>query len=145
MDGDFILDLDDVIESIDSAEVMSLSFLTFNKVLVIDTRSNGVDGPLVCVKPMVGSPQERIRSIRTMRSGFPRIESLTVIPWPRYVESLVTLGIWDRIVARLSASGHHDAAGACDAALADLRRLEKAELAEVLKGDGYHTIWSAAE
>ena len=145
MDGDFVLDLDDVIESVEGAEVMSLSFLTFNKALVIDTRSNGADGPLVCVKPLVGSPQERIRSIRNMRSGFPRIESLTVIPWPRYVDSLVSLGVWERIVARLVASGHSDASGACDEVLVELRRLEKAELVAVLSGDSYHTIWSAEQ
>ena len=145
MDGDFVLDLDDVIESVEGAEVMSLSFLTFNKALVIDTRSNGVDGPLVCVKPLVGSPQERIRNIRNMRSGFPRIESLTVIPWPRYVDSLVSLGVWERIVARLAASGHSDPAGACDEVLVELRSLEKAELAAVLSGDTYHTIWSAGQ
>jgi hypothetical protein len=145
MDGDFVLNVDDVIESVKDAEVMSLSFLTFNKALVIDTRSNGVDGPLVCVKPLLGSPQERIRSIRSMRSGFPRIESLTVIPWPRYVDSLVSLGVWDRIVARLAASGHYDATGACNEVLLELKRLEKAELAAVLSGDTYHTIWSAAE
>ncbi len=80
-----------------------------------------------------------------MRSGFPRIESLTVIPWPRYVDSLVSLGVWDRIVARLAASGHDDAAGACDEVLLELRRLEKAELAAVLSGATYHTIWSAGE
>ena len=80
-----------------------------------------------------------------MRSSFPRIESLTVIPWPRYVDSLVTLGVWDRIVERLAASGHHDPAPACDEVLRELRQLEKAELAAVLRGEHYHTICSAAE
>ena len=145
MDGDFVLDLDSVIESIDTAEVLSLSFPTFNRSLVIDTRSNSYDGPLVCIEPMVSSPRERIRSIRRMRSGFPRIESLTVIPWLRYVDSLVTLGVWDRIVQRLAAAGHSDPFATCDGLLRDLRRLERDELAAVLRGDNYHTIWSAED
>ena len=143
MDGDFVLDLEDVNDSVEHAEVMSLSFPKFNQALVIDTRSNSAEGPLVCIMPMVGSPQERIRSIRKVRAGFPRIESLTVIPWPRYVDSLVSLGVWDRIIARLAASGHHAPNDVCGALLKDLRRLEKEEIAAVLSGDTYHTIWSA--
>jgi hypothetical protein len=143
MDGDFVLDLEDVNDSVEHAEVMSMSFPKFNQALVIDTRSNRSDGPLVCIMPMVGSPQERIRSIRKVRGGFPRIESLTVIPWPRYVDSLVSLGVWDRIVARLTASGHNAPNDVCDALLKDLRRLEKEEIAAVLSGENYHTIWSA--
>ena len=143
MDGDFVIDLDDVNDSVERAEIMSLSFPKFNKALVIDTRANSADGPLVCILPMVGSPQERIRSIRKLREGFPRIESLTVIPWPRYIESLVSLGVWDRIVGRLAASGHTAPEDVCNALLRDLRRMEKAEIADVLSGDNYHTIWSA--
>ena len=143
MDGDFVLDLEDVNDSVEHAEVMSLSFPKFNKALVIDTRSNSADGPLVCIMPMVGSPQERIRSIRKLREDFPRIESLTVIPWARYIDSLVSLGVWDRIVGRLAASGHSAPNDVCSALLRDLRRMEKAEIADVLSGDNYHTIWSA--
>ena len=145
MDGDFVLDLENVIESIDTAEVLALSFPTFNKSLVMDTRSNPYDGPLVCIQPMVSSPRERIRSIRKMRSGFPWIDTLTVIPWLRYVDSLVTLGVWDRIMRRLAVAGHSDPLTTCDALLRDLRRLERDEMAAVLRGDNYHTIWSAED
>ena len=141
MDGDFVLDLDYVIESIETAEVLSLSFPNFNRSLVIDTRSNSVDGPLVCIEPMVGSPRERMRNIRSMRSGFPRIDSLTVIPWLRYVDSLVTLGVWDRIVKRFADSGQDDAVAACGTVLSELRRLEGEELTAVVLGRNYHTIW----
>ena len=36
MDGDFVLDLEDVNDSVEHAEVMSLSFPKFNKALVLD-------------------------------------------------------------------------------------------------------------
>ena len=142
MDGDFVLDLEDVIENIENSEVMSFFFPTFRKALVIDARSNAEEGPLVRIMPMVASPQERAKSIRRLRPGFPRVRALTVIPWPRYVESLVNLGIWDRIVQRLARSGHQDTA-AFDATLQELRRLEQAELAAVVRGESYHTLWSA--
>ena len=145
MDGEFVMDLQDVFASVESADVMSLSFLTFRKALIIDTRSNGAEGPLVSILPMVASPQERVRSLRRLRPRFPRLRDLTVIPWPRYVDSLVSLGVWDRIVERFVVSGDDVAVAACEEALDELRRLEKAELAAVVSGESYHTIWASGE
>lgn len=122
---------------------MSFFFPTFRKALVVDTRSNETDGPMIRVMPMVASPQERIRALRRLRGGFPRVRSLTVIPWPRYVDSMVSLGVWDRIVERLAQSGMADAAEASQPALEELKRMEKAEMAAVVIGENYHTIWSA--
>ena len=143
MSGEFEMDPQEVIESVESAEVLSLSFITLRKALVIDTRRSGSEGPLVRIMEIVGSPQERIKSIRRLRAGFPRVRSLTVIPWPRYVDSLVALGIWERILGRVAESGDQAAVTACEEALAELTRLEKAEMAAVVKGESYHTIWAS--
>ena len=145
MDYDFELDLDKLMKSIDEAEVMSLFFPTYGKALVIDTRHNDAEGPMVRIVSMAASPQERLRSIRRLRPTFPSPHNLTLIPWSRYVDSLVSLGIWDRIVQRFKDSGHKEAVAACESALAELRRLEKAELASVVKGENYRTVWSARE
>jgi hypothetical protein len=143
MDEDFGLDIAETLVNIDKAEVLSVFFPTFRKALIIDTRSNADQGPLVKVMPMVASPQERVRAIRRMRPGFPRITNLTVVPWPRYVDSLVALGIWDKLIARLAAAGQQQAVADCQAALQELKKMEKDELASVVKGENYHTIWSA--
>ena len=105
MDGDFVLDLDEVMYSLENGEVISLSFQTFNKALVVDTRCSEREGPLVCVCPVVESPRERIRALRKMRPAFPRANNLTVIPWPKSVASLVSLGVWDRLVSRFESEG----------------------------------------
>ena len=110
MDGDFVLDLDEVMDSLENGEVISLSFQTFNKALVIDTRASEREGPLVCVCPVVESPRERVRSLRKMRPTFPRASNLTVIPWPKSVASLVSLGVWDKLVSRFERDGHYEAA-----------------------------------
>jgi hypothetical protein len=34
---------------------------------------------------------------------------------------------------------------ACEEVLVELKRLEKAELVAAVRGDSYHTIWSARE
>ena len=143
MDDDLAYDIDEVMKNLDTAEVMSLFFPTLRKAVVIDMRSNDNEGPMVRIMPMAASPQERLRSVRRLRPGFPRLQNLTLIPWPRYVDSLVTLGIWERIVNRFIASGHKEAADACHTVLEELRSLEKLELASVVRGENYHTIWSA--
>ena len=145
MDDDFVLDIDDIRKNIDAAEIMSLFFPTFRKAVVIDTRSNTTDGPMIRLMPMAASPQERLRSIRRLRAGFPRVHSLTLIPWPRYVDSLVSLGIWDRIVKRFRDAGQTEAVETCESVLSELRQLEKEEFAAVVRGENYHTIWSVRD
>ena len=142
MDDQFV-NLDEVMSNIDNAEVMSLFFPTFRKAVVIDTRSDDGDGPLVRILPMAASPQERLRTIRRLRPNLPRLRTLTLIPWPSYVESLVGLGVWDRIVDRLRQVGNDDVVQRCDTVLEDLRNLERLELAAVVRGENYHTVWAA--
>ena len=143
MDGDLEQDLHEVMKKIDDAEVVSLFFPTLRKAVVIDTRSNEIDGPMIRIMPMVASPQERVRSITKLRSEFPRVKNLTLIPWPRYVDSLANLGLWDRVVKRLKDTGYDEAVSTCQEVLEELRRLEKVELASVVRGENFHTIWSA--
>ena len=143
MDGDLEQDLHEVMKKIDDAEVVSLFFPTLRKAVVIDTRSNEIDGPMIRIMPMVASPQERVRSITKLRSEFPRVKNLTLIPWPRYVDSLANLGLWDRVVKRLKDTGYEEAVSTCQEVLEELRRLEKVELASVVSGENFHTIWSA--
>lgn len=145
MDDDFVVNVDEIKKNIDTAEIMSVFFPTFRKAVVIDTRSNTTDGPMIRLMPMAASPQERLRSIRRLRAGFPRVHSITLIPWPRYVDSLVSLGIWDRIVRRFRDAGQTEAVERCENILSELRRLEKEEFAAVVRGENYHTIWSARD
>ena len=142
MNEDYVSNIEEVFDNVDQAEVISVSFPAFGKAAVIDTRSNDTDGPMIRIMPMVTSPRERVRILRRIRAGFPRVRNLTVIPWHGYVESLVALGIWERIEERFRSNGEEDTAQACRTILAELRSMEKAEMAAAIKGDGYDTIWS---
>jgi len=144
-DDDLEYDLEEVKRNIDGAEVMSVFFPTFRRSVVIDTRTNDHDGPMVRIMPMVASPQERLRSLRRLRPTFPRVYNLALIPWPRYVDSLVDLGVWERIVNRFEEAGQSEAVATCETVLGELRVLEKAEMAAVVRGENYHTIWSARD
>ncbi|MDP6455577.1 MAG: hypothetical protein QF898_20030 [SAR202 cluster bacterium] len=145
MEGNFLFEIDEVLRNVQEAEVMSIFFPSFRRALIVDTRSNADDGPMVRLMPMASSPQDRVRSIRKLRPGFPRLQNPTLIPWQRYVESLVNLGVWEKIVTRIEESGDGKAIQACEAALTELRRLEREELVAAISGENYQTIWSAAE
>lgn len=93
------------------------------------------------ILPMVNSIEERLRSIRRLRPHLLPLENITVLPWLRSVDSLVRLGVWDRIVQRLVDSGYKDTVKSCIQALQDLRLLEREEMTAVVKGDNYRTIW----
>ena len=100
MDFDFRLDLTEVMRAVETTEVVALYFPLVRKTLLIDARSTAVDGPLIKIVPMVATPEERLRALRKLRPRFPRPDSITIIPWPKYVASLERLGIWERIVGR---------------------------------------------
>ena len=145
MEGNFLFEIDEVLRNVQEAQVMSIFFPSFRRALIIDTRSNADDGPMVRLMPMASSPQDRVRSIRKLRPGFPRLQNLTLIPWQRYVDSLVNLGVWEKIVKRIEESGDPKAIQACDAALTELRRLERQELVAAISGDNYQTIWPTSK
>lgn len=143
MDGDFQLDPDEIVNNIESAEIISIFFPLLRKSLLLDTRSDIEDGPMARVVPMVESVDERFRSLQRMRPRFPHPESVTVIPWPRYVKSLKRVGLWDKIVQRMIATGSREIVGKCNQCYEKLLELDVAELAAVIKGENYYTLWQA--
>jgi hypothetical protein len=143
IDGDFELDVNEILAELSEAEVLSIFFPIFRKSLVIDLRSLELSGPMIQIMQMVSSPQERIRSIRRARPGFPRRPNLAIFPWPRNVNSLVSEGIWEHLTKMLADAGHENAQGATNKALEDLNRLQNAELSRVIIGENYHTIWAS--
>jgi|KNS12BottometaT_FD_k123_92171_2 hypothetical protein len=145
MDGDFRFDPDELASSIESAQVISIFFPLLRKSLILDTRIDIEDGPMVKVVPMVDSLEERCRALKRMRPRLPRLmpEDVTFIPWPKYVSSLKRMGLWDKIVQRVAATGSKDAVGKCNRCYQTLVDLDGAELAAVIKGENYYTLWEA--
>ena len=143
IDGDFELDVNELLAELSEAEVLSIFFPIFRKSLVIDLRSLELSGPMIQIMKIAFSPQERIRSIRRARPGFPRRPNLAIFPWPRNVNSLVSEGIWEQLTKMLVDAGHPNAKAATDKVLEDLNRLQNAELSRVIMGENYHTIWAS--
>ncbi len=143
MNGDFRMDIDEIGRNIQKAEIMCLYFPLLRKTLVVDLRTDVEDPPIIRLMPMANSIEERVRSLRKLRPRFPRPEKVAILPWPKYVDSLVRLGVWDMLLERCAATGDRGSIESCASALEELRSLEQAELAAVITGEQYHTIWQA--
>jgi hypothetical protein len=141
MDSDFRIDLAEVNRNLDMAEVVSLYFPLLRKTLLIDTRRSAVDGPMIKVVPMVATPEERFRSLRQLRPRFPKPESVTIIPWPKYVGSLMRLGVWDHIASRFAEVGDPELMRQCEACLQELLTAEREEIGRAIRGENFQDLW----
>ena len=137
------MDLQEIFQNIESADVICLHFPYLRKTLVVDLRTDVEDPPLVKLVPMAKSVDERLRSLRRLRPRFTQPEKVTILPWPRYVESLTSLGVWGKLIGRVANEGHPELSKTFDQVMAELRQMETAEFAAAITGKQYHTIWEA--
>jgi len=141
LDREFGLDIDAIVGHIDSAPTLSFFFPRLRRSLVVDMRQGPEDGPFIRVLPMARGLHERLRSIKRARPHLPKATEIVAIPWPIYVENMVS-GVWARVIQRIETTGSVDAVSAAEAALTELRALESQELTALIKGGQYETIWA---
>ncbi len=141
MDNDYAINLDEILRTIETADVLRIRFLLLDKRLLIDNRYDEHEGPMLRVVPRAGSSEESFRNLKRLRPRFPLPERMTAIWWPKYINTLCTTGVWDSIVRRISASGYQDSVEQCQAALQQLVDLERQEVANAITGKGFQTIW----
>lgn len=144
LDSQYRIDISEVQRSIDAADVVALYFPLLRKTLLMDSRSNSLDGPMIKVVPMASSPQERFKELVRLRPRFSKPESITIIQWPKYVDSMVKLQLWDHIVRHFLEIGPPDIVRRCDECLQELAHTEQDELRRAITGENYETLWDAA-
>ena len=136
------MDLDEVIQVINTAEVLVIRLAILEKRLLMDARSKESDGPLLKLVPKATSAEERFRSLKELRPRFPVPEKILSFTWPRHVETFRAAGLWQRIVDRLSASGHAGVEEQCEAVFNELLAEEKREVLTAIRGgDNYQSLW----
>jgi hypothetical protein len=96
---------------------------------------------MIRVVPMANTPEERFQSLMKMRPRFGKPDTITIIPWPKYVASIADLGIWDHVVRRFADTGSAEMVRQCDKCFEELARLEREEVARAISGENYETIW----
>ncbi len=141
MDNDYVLNIDDILHTIRTAEVIRIRFQLLNKRLIIDNRHNEVEGPLVKLVNRAGSSEETFCNLKRLRPRFPLPEKMTAIFWPKYVNTMRNTGVWDAIVSRVSETGFSDSQAQCDEVLQELLELERREIHNAISGEGFQTVW----
>ena len=134
--------VDGVFKFVENAEVMAVFFPKFGQSVVIDVRAKEGEPPLVKVVPMARSIADRLRTIKRMRPALPRPQDILAVPWVGYVGALKTSGLWGKVVARIEATGYAEAVEELEKAFDELIRLERRELAQLIVGEQYETLWA---
>jgi hypothetical protein len=141
MDSEYLLDYEEVIKTVRTAEVLTFRFVIVSQRLLVDNRSSEIDPPLVKLVPRATSAEERFRSLKQLRPRFRLPEKISAISWPKYVNGLVEHGVWDAVIQRIIASGFSEAARECDRVIEELRDLERQEIRNAIIGEGYQALW----
>src|SRR5664279_1730084 len=137
MDNDYVLNLDDIMRTIDTADVVRIRFLLLDKRLLIDNRHNEFDGPLIKVVNRAGSSEESFRNLKRLRPRFPLPDKMTAIWWPKYVNTLYSTGVWAAITRRVADTGFTESVRQCDEVLRELLTLERREIRNAISGEGF--------
>jgi hypothetical protein len=141
MDNDYILNLDEILHTVETAEVVRIRFGLLDKRLLIDNRFSEFEGPMIKVVNRSGSSEESFRSLKRLRPRFPLPEKMTAIMWPKYVSTLQSTGVWNAILNRVDATGHADSRRQCEEVMSELLKLEKQEIRNAISGEGFQTVW----
>ena len=139
--NDFGIDLNEVRQLIDTADVFMIRFAHVELRLLVDTRTNEVDGPMVKLVSRAQSMEERVASIQKLRPRFPMPEKLMSFWWPRHVAGLEASGLWQHLTDRLASVGGQRAEEESWRAYHDLLREERREVMRAIRGEGYQSLW----
>ncbi|MEX2081623.1 MAG: hypothetical protein WEC33_08395 [Dehalococcoidia bacterium] len=142
MSDDYGVDLNEVFQVVDAADVLVVRFHIFQKRLLIDFRSKPGVTPHLALVPRAESIEDRFRSIKRMRPEFPFPEKVMSFHWPRSVLVMESSGAWQRIVDRASALGDDQTTELCGRVLEDLLKEERREVMGAIRGaEHYQTLW----
>ena len=142
MDHDLGIDLDAIYSVIENSDVFIIRFNLIDKRLLVDARTSENELPIIKLVPKVKSAEERYLYLQRERPNMKLPEQITVFEWPRKVELMQELGVWNRINDRMISLGGDMLQATCDQVIAEAIRLEKADLLlAIIGGDGYETLW----
>ncbi len=144
VDNDFGLDLNEIVATMRSAEVVAVRFVAISQRLLLDFRASDIDGPLIKVVEPVKSIQERYEHLKRLRPRVAPPEKIYAVWWPRFITSLEPTGVWPEIMKRVSETGHSEAVRRAADTLQELIDLEARLQRDAIKGEGFRTLWSAS-
>ena len=105
MEDELGVDLSEILNVVNTAEVFVVMFHLFERRLLVDNRHTAEDPPLVRVVDRVRSSDERFRELMRLRPKLSSPERIIAFQWPRTVRTLVESGVWQAIHDRLASEG----------------------------------------
>lgn len=130
-----------IIEAIQTGEVVCLFFPRIGKTLVLDMRHTIETPPGVIIDNMVTRPRERLERLERMRPTLPPPEELRIAPWTGSVASLEDAGIAGAILERCAETGDVATVERCREAFRTLSRIERNHLRAIVRGEMSRAIW----
>jgi len=140
-----LVDVSEIENIVANADVFAAGLRLFPERLLIDTRHDDREMPMVAIVDPVESVQERFFWLGQHRPSLGMPKSFMFFFWPHSVRFLEESGLWAKICDRVVASGFAGARETCDAALSDLITRERAATVDAIQGHRYQTLWSARE
>jgi hypothetical protein len=136
------VDLDEVLQVIDSADVLVVRLHLVQERLLVDFRAKPGIPPLLAVVPRAESVEDRFRSIKKLRPEFPFPEKVMSFHWPRTMPVMLASGVWQHIVDRVSDIGGIETKEACGKIMETLLAKEHEEVEQAISGsEHYQTLW----
>ena len=148
MENGPLVDLGQIDEIVQQADVFAIAFRLFPERLLIDTRHDADDPagpcglPMVAIVDPVATVEERFFWLGQHRPTLGTPGNFMFFLWPHSIRFLDESGLWGRISKRLVRSGFDGAAETVDAALKDLEWREYRATCAAIKGETFQTIWA---
>ena len=139
MNDDLGVDLSEVLNVVNTAEVFVVMFQLFERRLLVDTRTSAGEMPMIRLVDRVRSSEERFRELHRIRPRLPSPERIVAFQWHRSIRTLVESGVWAAIESRLRSLGASEST--IMAVLHELQWEERQEEIKAVRGEEpYRTL-----
>jgi hypothetical protein len=137
-----MIDFHELQKAIDTCDVFTIGFRMFPERLIVDTRSNTTDGPMVEVVEPVATVEERFFWLGQRRPSFGVPQQFTFFIWPHSLRYLDESGLGDMVRRRVYAEDETGEIGRQVAhSVVRLHTLEQRATYDAIHGRNYHTLW----
>jgi hypothetical protein len=136
-----MVDLDDVAKLVSEADVFTVGFANFPERLIVDTRSDMNETPMVQVVEPASGPRDRLAWLQRRRPSLGAPHAFSFMAWPHSPSFMRDTGIWDRIRQQVKADTDLNIDSQCDQAIRQLQNLDLQATLAVLRGDRCLTLW----
>jgi hypothetical protein len=144
-DNGVLVDLEAIRRLIGSADIFVLGFPHLPERLLVDSRANDKEAPLIQVVEPAGSAQERLIWLYRRRPSLGVPQSFSFFAWPHSPSFLIESGVWDQIRQRVGADIDAEARAQCDLALKQIQNLDLSASQSLLRGERCFTLWPPQE